>query len=156
MPRYLSPANKFLVKFDNRNTRKRCKICWQLIWPKTNRNSWYSRLSLGTQSSALFALHLLLISFSPGSKLLMLSEIFYTVSTSWFDRINSGYFKNEISQKFFVKSRGRLFSFWCFIYYTITALNVSVFGVILVLIFPHSDWIRRDTKYLWCMITEIK
>ena len=24
--------------------------------------------------------------------------------------------------------------------------KVSVFGVILVLIFPHSDWIRRDTR----------
>ena len=27
-----------------------------------------------------------------------------------------------------------------------TALNLSVFGVILVRIFPHSDWIRRDTE----------
>ena len=26
--------------------------------------------------------------------------------------------------------------------------KVSVFGVILVLIYPHSDWIRRDTEYL--------
>ena len=26
-----------------------------------------------------------------------------------------------------------------------TAWKVSVFGVILVRIFPHSDWIRRDT-----------
>ena len=30
---------------------------------------------------------------------------------------------------------------WCY-----TAWKVSVFGVILVRIFPHSDWIRRDTK----------
>ena len=29
-----------------------------------------------------------------------------------------------------------------------TAWKVSVFGVILVRIFQHSDWIRRDTKYL--------
>ena len=29
--------------------------------------------------------------------------------------------------------------------YTYTAWIVSVFGVILVLIFPHSVWIRRDT-----------
>ena len=29
-----------------------------------------------------------------------------------------------------------------------TAQKVSVFGVILVRIFPHSDWIRRDTEYL--------
>ena len=28
-----------------------------------------------------------------------------------------------------------------------TAWEVSVFGVILVRIFPHSDWIRRDTEY---------
>ena len=28
------------------------------------------------------------------------------------------------------------------------ALKVSVFAVILVSIFPHSDWIRRDTPYL--------
>ena len=28
------------------------------------------------------------------------------------------------------------------------AWKVSVLGVILVLIFPHSDWIRRDTRYL--------
>ena len=26
--------------------------------------------------------------------------------------------------------------------------NSSVFGVILIRIFPHSDWIRRDTEYL--------
>ena len=30
---------------------------------------------------------------------------------------------------------------------THTAWKVSVFGVILVRIFPHSDWIRRDTEY---------
>ena len=30
----------------------------------------------------------------------------------------------------------------------ITAWKVSVFGVILVRIFPHFDWIRRDTEYL--------
>ena len=28
------------------------------------------------------------------------------------------------------------------------AWKVSVFGIFLVLIFPHSDWIRRDTAYL--------
>ena len=30
----------------------------------------------------------------------------------------------------------------------ITAWKVSVFGVFLVSIFPHSDWIWRDTPYL--------
>ena len=30
----------------------------------------------------------------------------------------------------------------------ITAQKVSIFGVILVCIFPHSDWIRRDTEHL--------
>ena len=29
-----------------------------------------------------------------------------------------------------------------------TAWKVSVFGVFLVFIFPHSNWIRRDTEYL--------
>ena len=29
-----------------------------------------------------------------------------------------------------------------------TAWKVSVFGIILVRIFPHWDWIRRDTEYL--------
>ena len=29
-----------------------------------------------------------------------------------------------------------------------TASKVPVFGVLLVCIFPHSDWIRRDTEYL--------
>ena len=29
-----------------------------------------------------------------------------------------------------------------------TTWKVSVFGIILVRIFPHSDWIRRDTPYL--------
>ena len=29
-----------------------------------------------------------------------------------------------------------------------TTWKLSVFGVILVHIFPHSDWIRRDTEYL--------
>ena len=29
-----------------------------------------------------------------------------------------------------------------------TARKVSVFGAFLVRIFPHSDWIRRDTQYL--------
>ena len=31
---------------------------------------------------------------------------------------------------------------------TFTAWKVSVFGVILVPIFPHLDWGRRDTPYL--------
>ena len=31
-----------------------------------------------------------------------------------------------------------------------TAWKVFVFGVILVRIFPHSDWIRRDTAYREC------
>ena len=29
-----------------------------------------------------------------------------------------------------------------------TAWKMSVFGVFLVRIFPHSDWIRKDTEYL--------
>ena len=29
----------------------------------------------------------------------------------------------------------------------VTAWKVPVFGFILVHIFPHSDWIRRDTEY---------
>ena len=29
-----------------------------------------------------------------------------------------------------------------------TAWKLPVFGVILVRIFPHSEWIRRDTEYL--------
>ena len=29
-----------------------------------------------------------------------------------------------------------------------TAWKVSVFGVILVRIFPHLDWIQRDASYL--------
>ena len=32
---------------------------------------------------------------------------------------------------------------------TITAWKVSVFGIILVRIFPHSDWIWRDATYLF-------
>ena len=32
--------------------------------------------------------------------------------------------------------------------YTTTAWKMSVFGVILVRNFPHSDWMRKDTKYL--------
>ena len=31
----------------------------------------------------------------------------------------------------------------------LTAWRVSVFGVILVRIFPHSDWTRRDTQCLF-------
>ena len=31
---------------------------------------------------------------------------------------------------------------------TFTAWKVSAFGVFLTYIFPHSDWIRRDTEYL--------
>ena len=30
----------------------------------------------------------------------------------------------------------------------LTAWKLFVFGVILVRIFPHSNWIRRDTPYL--------
>ena len=29
-----------------------------------------------------------------------------------------------------------------------TVLKMSVFGVALVRIFPHSDWIRRDREYI--------
>ena len=35
-----------------------------------------------------------------------------------------------------------------YFFFVITAWKVSVIGVILVRIFPHSDWIRRDTPYL--------
>ena len=31
----------------------------------------------------------------------------------------------------------------CFFFIAYTAWKVSIFGVILVLIFPHSDWIRK-------------
>ena len=42
-----------------------------------------------------------------------------------------------------------MFSSKCYqIYRTTTACKLYVFGVILVHIFPHSDWIRRDTEYL--------
>ena len=34
------------------------------------------------------------------------------------------------------------------VFRTFTPQKVSVFGVILVHIFPHSNWIRRDTSYL--------
>ena len=33
-----------------------------------------------------------------------------------------------------------------------TAWKVSVFGVILVRIFSHLDWIRRDTEYLYYLV----
>ena len=36
----------------------------------------------------------------------------------------------------------------CLINASDTGWKVSVFGVILSRIFPHSDWIRRDTLYL--------
>ena len=36
----------------------------------------------------------------------------------------------------------------CFMIFLVTAWKVSVFGVFLVRIFPHSDWIRRDTVSL--------
>ena len=39
--------------------------------------------------------------------------------------------------------------FHCSIFYLFIAWKVSVFGVFLVRIFPHSDWIRRDTEYLF-------
>ena len=32
--------------------------------------------------------------------------------------------------------------------FCVTAWKVSVFGAFLVLIFPHSDWIRRDSSHL--------
>ena len=38
--------------------------------------------------------------------------------------------------------------FSIFLWKKTTAWKVSVFGVFLVRIFPHSDWIRRDTEYL--------
>ena len=37
---------------------------------------------------------------------------------------------------------------WLSSYEANTAWKVSVFGAFLVRIFPHSDWIRRDTKYI--------
>ena len=39
-----------------------------------------------------------------------------------------------------------IFIFWAV---TCTAWKVSIFGVFLVCIFPHSDWIRWDTSYLY-------
>ena len=35
---------------------------------------------------------------------------------------------------------------------TCTAWEVSVFGVILVRVFSHSDWIRRDTQVCYSLI----
>ena len=40
---------------------------------------------------------------------------------------------------------------WKYLILLLTAWKVSVFGVILVHIFPHLDWIRRDTEYLSLM-----
>ena len=37
--------------------------------------------------------------------------------------------------------------FTIFFVQSYTARKVSVFGVFLARIFPHSDWIRRDTEY---------
>ena len=38
--------------------------------------------------------------------------------------------------------------FWWIMLVPLTAWKESIFGVILVRIFPHSDWIRRDIPYL--------
>ena len=56
-------------------------------------------------------------------------------------------------RKFMVLSRSSFDYLWLvrlFRFYTLanTAWKVSVSGVILVRIFPHSDWMRRDTPYI--------
>ena len=76
------------------------------------------------------------------SKLWDISQRKYTCSCSiiaCFGRI----FQNKLlfwenSFRSFFKLMKELFTGW----------KVSVFGVILVRIFPHSDWIRWDTPYL--------
>ena len=52
-----------------------------------------------------------------------------------------------------IKKRTARFLFWIssekvHLILSITAWKVSIFGVILVRIFPHLDWIGRDTPYL--------
>ena len=39
--------------------------------------------------------------------------------------------------------------FWIHLRKWNSAWKKSVFGVFLVFIFPHSDWIRRDTEYIF-------
>ena len=53
-------------------------------------------------------------------------------------------FRHIISYKMFFLSRCKFIQ--CT--YTYTTWEVSVFGVFLVPIFPHLEWIQRDTLYL--------
>ena len=46
------------------------------------------------------------------------------------------------------RDNGNIYKHWHISHVTHAAWKVLVFGVFLVRIFPHSDWIRRDTEYL--------
>ena len=54
------------------------------------------------------------------------------------------WFNWNLASRRFLESKYLLQKIWK----TFTAWKVSVFGVFLVFIFPHSDWIQRDTEYL--------
>ena len=67
------------------------------------------------------------------------------------NRLNRNQLKNIrfLLRKIFTTSRATTFVFlsiFFFLLIRLTAWKVLAFRVILVLIFPHSDWIRGDTK----------
>ena len=57
------------------------------------------------------------------------------------------YLKNQANSLRFCLILAPLYSLFSF-HLQVTVWKVFVFGVFLVRIFPHSDWIQRDTEYL--------
>ena len=64
-----------------------------------------------------------------------------------FQKISSLYGLKVVFHKFYLVHSWILDKYHPRSVISITALIVFVFGVILVRIFSHSDWVRRDTKY---------
>ena len=71
----------------------------------------------------------------------------YVLKTSW-ECVNKSSFPGKVLKKFWSCLEGVWKKSWRSLE-DVTAWKVSVFGVVLVPIFPHLDWIRRDTEYLF-------
>ena len=110
----------YLLKISNRNIRTWCEICSKLTLKTPKRRQWLKPLTIFAKK-----FHVDVRPSSMGWSLgLVLADVFLV----------------ELKMYFHSRCIRRLKVF--------TAGKMSVFGVFLVLIFPHLDWIRRDTEYL--------
>ena len=113
-------VSTYLLKVSNRNIRTWCETCSKLTIKTPKRRQWLKPLTIFAKSS--------IVDVRPDSMGWSLGLVLADV------------FMVELKIYFHSRYIRRLKVF--------TAGKVSVFGVFLVLISSHLDWMRRDTEYL--------